>query len=98
MATRPHGPFPADLEAAILELKEERNAVVLAHYYQESEVQDLADFVGDSLALAQAMLYRCESLRLSVHRNLPVRYKQLFKFIKFIIHPIFFFTYYLRYK
>ncbi|HJO23215.1 MAG: quinolinate synthase NadA [Myxococcota bacterium] len=54
MATRPHGPFPADLEAAILELKEERNAVVLAHYYQESEVQDLADFVGDSLALAQA--------------------------------------------
>jgi len=35
-------------------LKRERNAVLLAHYYQESEVQDLADFVGDSLALAQA--------------------------------------------
>ena len=46
--------FPEDLEAAIRELKRERNAVLLAHYYQESEVQDLADFVGDSLALAQA--------------------------------------------
>jgi quinolinate synthase len=46
--------FPADLEAAILRLKEERNAVLLAHYYQESEIQDLADFVGDSLMLAQA--------------------------------------------
>ncbi|MBW2716795.1 MAG: quinolinate synthase NadA, partial [Deltaproteobacteria bacterium] len=46
--------FPEDLEDAILGLKRERNAVLLAHYYQESEVQDLADFVGDSLALAQA--------------------------------------------
>lgn len=46
--------FPDDLEEAIRELKRERNAVLLAHYYQESEVQDLADFVGDSLALAQA--------------------------------------------
>ncbi len=46
--------FPEDLEGAILELKRERNAVLLAHYYQESDVQDLADFVGDSLALAQA--------------------------------------------
>jgi quinolinate synthase len=46
--------FPADLEAAIRRLKQERNAVLLAHYYQESEVQDLADFVGDSLQLAQA--------------------------------------------
>lgn len=43
-----------------------------------------------NLALAQALLYRCELLRLSVHRNLPVRYKQLFKFIKFyrLIHTI----------
>jgi len=48
------GAFPEDLEDAILELKRERNAVLLAHYYQDSEVQDLADFVGDSLALAQA--------------------------------------------
>jgi quinolinate synthase len=46
--------LPDDLEEAILELKRERNAVLLAHYYQESDVQDLADFVGDSLALAQA--------------------------------------------
>jgi quinolinate synthase len=46
--------FPEDLEGAIRELKRERNAVLLAHYYQESEIQDLADFVGDSLALAQA--------------------------------------------
>jgi quinolinate synthase len=46
--------FPEDLEQAIRELAKERNAVLLAHYYQEDEVQDLADFVGDSLALAQA--------------------------------------------
>jgi len=45
---------PADLEAGILALKEERNAVVLCHYYQEGELQDLADEVGDSLALARA--------------------------------------------
>jgi quinolinate synthase len=46
--------IPDDIEDAILQLKRERNAVLLAHHYQESEVQDLADFVGDSLALAQA--------------------------------------------
>src|SRR5687768_8505557 len=46
---------PADeLEDAIRALKQERNAVILAHYYQESEIQDLADFVGDSLQLSQA--------------------------------------------
>ncbi len=42
-----------DLEADVRRLKKELNAVILAHYYQESEVQDVADFVGDSLALAQ---------------------------------------------
>lgn len=42
-----------DLDAEIRRLKIERNAIVLAHYYQESEIQDLADFIGDSLALAQ---------------------------------------------
>jgi len=48
------GSRPDDLEAAILELKREKGAVLLAHFYQESEVQDLADVVGDSLALARA--------------------------------------------
>ena len=43
-----------DLEQEILRLKRERNAIVLAHYYQDGEVQDLADVIGDSLQLAQA--------------------------------------------
>lgn len=43
-----------DLMAEIDRLRRERNAVILAHYYQEGEIQDVADHVGDSLALAQA--------------------------------------------
>src|SRR5687768_10817884 len=43
-----------DLDDEIRRLKNERNAVLLAHYYQESEIQDLADVIGDSLQLAQA--------------------------------------------
>ena len=43
-----------DLFEEIARLREERDAILLAHYYQESEIQDLADVVGDSLALAQA--------------------------------------------
>jgi quinolinate synthase len=46
-------PPPDEIEDAITALKKERNAVILAHYYQESEIQDLADFVGDSLQLSQ---------------------------------------------
>lgn len=42
-----------DLRAAIQRLKRERNAVLLAHNYQDGEVQDIADFVGDSLGLSQ---------------------------------------------
>ncbi|MDE6121187.1 MAG: quinolinate synthase NadA, partial [Muribaculaceae bacterium] len=41
------------LRDEILELKRKKNAVILAHYYVDGEVQDIADYVGDSLALAQ---------------------------------------------
>jgi quinolinate synthase len=47
-------PKNVDLKAEILRLKQEKNAVILAHYYVDGDIQDLADYVGDSLGLAQA--------------------------------------------
>ena len=49
----PKGIIPPNLEEEILRLKREMNAVILAHYYQEDDIQDIADIIGDSLELAR---------------------------------------------
>ncbi len=46
--------LPEDLFGAISDLKRQMNAVILAHYYQDADIQDIADYLGDSLGLAQA--------------------------------------------
>ena len=47
------GHIPSNLEEEILRLKHEMNAVILAHYYQDDDIQDIADIIGDSLELAR---------------------------------------------
>lgn len=42
-----------DIRGAIQQLKKDKNALIMAHYYQNNDIQDIADYVGDSLALAQ---------------------------------------------
>lgn len=52
--TRPSDIDPSiDLESEIIRLKRDMNAVILAHYYQDGELQDIADFIGDSLELSR---------------------------------------------
>ncbi|NLA49814.1 MAG: quinolinate synthase NadA, partial [Bacteroidales bacterium] len=46
-----------DYISAINRMRQEKNAIILAHYYQTSDIQDIADFVGDSLALSQKAVY-----------------------------------------
>ena len=55
LSTRPpvQAALPTDLFEAIAQLKRDLNAVILAHYYQDPDIQDIADYLGDSLGLSQ---------------------------------------------
>ncbi len=53
MSVETKPPAGDDLLAEIDRLRKERNAVILAHYYQSPQIQDIADFVGDSLELSR---------------------------------------------
>jgi quinolinate synthase len=72
-------PDTTSLQKQILELKEQKRAIILSHNYQRDEVQDIADFVGDSLELSRIAATReCEMiifcgvhLWLKVHRFCP---------------------------
>ena len=51
-------PKDLDLKEAIDKLRKEKNAIILAHYYQTGDIQDIADYVGDSLALDEGGYHR----------------------------------------
>ena len=67
---------PSDLVSAINQLRRDRNAIVLAHYYQEPEIQDIADFIGDSLELSRKAASTDADVIVSVsytHLTLPTK-------------------------